>query len=118
MPKVAVVGSREITDYLFVAERLDYFLQDIKGGVVIVSGGAKGVDTLAEQYAEEKGYKTEIYLPDYEKYSGKVAPIKRNTTIMENSEYCIAFTKDDSKGTANAISEANRLGLKIRIIKI
>lgn len=56
----------------------------------IVSGGAKGVDTCAKEYALSRGIKLTEYLPEYEKY-GKVAPLKRNITIIESADLVLAF---------------------------
>lgn len=43
----------------------------------IVSGGAKGIDTCAKEYALAHGIKLTEFLPEYEKY-GRSAPLKRN----------------------------------------
>ena len=43
----------------------------------IVSGGAKGVDSLAREYAERKGIKLTEFIPEYKSY-GRAAPIVRN----------------------------------------
>ena len=40
----------------------------------IVSGGAKGADTYAREFAKKKGLKLIEYFPNYEKY-GKGAPL-------------------------------------------
>ena len=117
MIQLAIVGSRTITDEEFVFEKLDFYTKNMKD-ITVVSGGAKGIDTIAEKWARQKDYKTEIFLPEYDKYPGKLAPIIRNKTIMENSTHCIAFIKDSSKGTLNAIENAEKLGLKIRIIEV
>lgn len=116
--KVAVIGSRTFTNYGLLKEKLDYFFNNIKDDeIIIISGGARGADQLAEKYAAEKGYKTQIYLPEYDKYSGKVAPLKRNETIIQNSDMVVAFT-GGSNGTANALDHAHKKGIPIRIVKI
>lgn len=115
--RVAVIGSRTINDYNLIKEWLDFFLQNIQEDIIIVSGGAKGVDSISEKYAVEKGYKTQIYKPEYDKYPPKVAPLKRNTTIMQNSDIVVAFTTG-SNGTAHALKEAEKLNLPIRVVKI
>ncbi len=47
---IAVVGSRSFTNYSLVEEVLDRFTVSTD---ILVSGGAKGADTLAERYANE-----------------------------------------------------------------
>jgi len=73
--KLLIAGSRGITDF-----DLAPYIPD--GTDTIISGGAKGIDTLAEQYAEQNGLKKIIIKPEYEKY-GRAAPIKRNETMVE-----------------------------------
>lgn len=71
-----VAGSRTITDYNYIKETLDYFLQN-KTEITIVSGGARGVDSLAERYAKERNYGLKIFPADWDRY-GKQAGYIRN----------------------------------------
>ena len=74
----------------------------------IVSGGAKGADSLSERYAKENNIPTEIYLAQWDLF-GKKAGFLRNTTIIENSELVVAFWDSRSKGTRDSIGKANKL---------
>ena len=74
--RVAVVGSRGL-----VVENLEEYLP--KETTEIVSGGAKGIDACAREYALRHGLKLTEYLPEYSRY-GRAAPLKRNLTIIEN----------------------------------
>jgi hypothetical protein len=101
--KVAVIGGREFDDYELLKETLNLF-----SITTIVSGGAKGADSLSEIYARENNIKTEIYLPDWDLF-GKRAGFLRNTTIIENSGLVIAFWDQKSRGTRDSISKAHKL---------
>ena len=103
--KVAIVGSREFTDYSIVKEALDNIKDKI---ALIISGGAKGVDTLAQRYACENGIPIHIYYPNYSKY-GKKAPFVRNVVIANLAEYMIAFGHMDSKGTRHVVNKMKEL---------
>ena len=81
--KVAVIGSRSLT----VPNLGDYLPCDT---TEIISGGAKGVDTCAREYALSHNIKLTECLPDYEKY-GRAAPLKRNITIIQNADLVLAF---------------------------
>lgn len=98
--KVAVVGSRGITD----ADISRYIPPD---ATLIISGGAVGVDSLAERYADERGIKKLILYPDYELY-GRSAPLIRDKLIVDNAELVIAVWDGESKGTEFTISYAKR----------
>jgi hypothetical protein len=110
--KVAVIGSRSFDNYNKVVETLS----KIKI-TEIVSGGAKGADSLGERYANENNIPTKIFLPDWEKY-GKTAGFKRNTEIIENAELVVAFWDMESKGTKDSISKAEKLNKKVLIINV
>ena len=68
--KVAVIGSRGL-----LVDDLEKYLPD--DTTEIISGGAKGVDASAREYALRYGLKLTEYLPEYSRY-GRSAPLKRN----------------------------------------
>ncbi|MBC8569238.1 DUF2493 domain-containing protein [Zongyangia hominis] len=96
--KVAIVGSRSLNT-LGIEEILPYVPQ---GASEIISGGAKGVDTLGQKLAQELGLKFTCFAPDYERY-GKRAPIVRNEQIVDYADYVLAFWDAKSPGTRSTI---------------
>lgn len=118
--RVGIVGSRSITDEEYVFYVLNFYLRRLlaEKEVIIVSGGAVGTDKIAEKFAEQKGIEAEIYEPEYDKFPTKVAPIKRNQTIVDNSDYLIAIFDGSSKGTASTIRMAEKRNIPIKIVKI
>jgi len=96
--KVAIIGSRNIANI----ELSGYLPKNIS---MIVSGGARGIDTLAEKYADKNGIPKLIFLPDYKRY-GKIAPLLRNKQIVDNADIIIAFWKGHSRGTKYTIDYA------------
>lgn len=106
----AVVGSRDFDDYDLLKSELSKF--EI---TKIISGGAKGADSLAERYAAENNIPTEIYKPDWS--IGKHAGIMRNKTIVDNSDRVIAFWDGSSKGTLSSINHAKKNGKPTIIIQ-
>ena len=115
--KVGIVGSRSITNKEYVFSVLNFYLARLleEKEVVVVSGGAVGIDSLGAQWAELRKLKTEIYLPDWQTH-GKKAGFLRNQTIVDNSDYLIAITTG-SNGTADSIKRAQKKGIPIKIIK-
>lgn len=121
MFKVIIAGSREFDNYDMLKEKCDKILsRKVNEGeeIVIVSGTAKGADTLGEKYAEERGYKIERYPANWDKY-GKRAGYLRNKKMAEVSNACIVFlsSKAENKGSKMMISIATEEKLLIRIIK-
>lgn len=105
--KVAVIGSRGLS-----VSNLGRYLP--KNTTEIVSGGAKGVDTSAREYALSHGIKLTEFLPEYTKY-GRSAPLKRNITIIEYSDIVLAFWDGKSRGTKFVIDNCRKLGVEVRV---
>lgn len=84
MNRTIIAGSRSITDYATVKTIMDTLvdLSELEVGEV-VSGGARGVDTLGEVWAKERGIPVSRHLPDYELYDGKRAPLIRNALMAK-----------------------------------
>lgn len=108
--KLAIIGSRSITD-LCISE----FLPD--GITEIVSGGARGVDSIARKYAIKNNIKLTEFLPDYQKF-GKRAPLIRNEKIAEYSDEAIAFWDGRSTGTIYTVRLFRKMGKKVVVIKV
>lgn len=105
--RAAVIGSRGLT----VSDLGKYLPEDT---TEIVSGGAKGIDTCAREYALSHGLKLTEFLPEYEKY-GKSAPLKRNITIIENADIVLAFWDGSSRGTKFVIDKCRELGVEVKV---
>ena len=117
MKTIAVIGSRGYNDYEYFKEIIKFFTQNIES-YRYVSGGAKsGGDRLISDYCKEFGFEVIEHLPDYDKYPGKVAPLKRNHLIVEDADMLIAFT-NGSSGTAYTLKLAEKKGIPIRIVNI
>ncbi len=108
--KVAIIGSRNAV----VTNLKDYLPEDTDE---IVSGGAKGIDTCAKQFAIENGIKYTEFLPDYSHYK-RGAPLIRNKQIVEYADTVIAFWDGKSKGTKFVIDYCNKISKKVHVVSI
>ena len=105
--RVAIVGSRGLS-----VTNLGKYLPE--GVTEIVSGGARGIDTCAREYAIAHGIKLTEFLPEYEKY-GRSAPLKRNIIIIENADLVLAFWDGTSRGTKFVIDNCKRRGIPVKV---
>ncbi len=106
--KLLIVGSRSITDF------------DLEGYVppetdIIISGGANGVDTLAERYADEHRITKLIVRPEYKRY-GRAAPLKRNEQMVDMCDEVLVIWDGVSKGTKYTVDYAHKSGKKVTVI--
>ena len=114
--RVGIVGSRSFNDYWavyhFIDKRLD--LEDI---TLIVSGGAEGVDTLAQKYAQENEIPILIYYPKWKKFDKAAGPI-RNEKIVKMSDIVFAFWDGKSPGTRSSINLAKKHSIECLVCDI
>ena len=111
--KLAIIGSRTFTDSELAWNTYKNlpFLDQV---TQIVSGGAKGADSIAELLAKWSGKEMIVYYPDWDKY-GKQAGFIRNRLIINDSDCVLAFWDLKSKGTLNSIQLATKNGIPVNI---
>lgn len=108
--KLMIAGSRTI-------ENIDispYISDDTE---LIISGGAKGIDALAEQYADKHRISKLILRPKYKLYQRR-APLIRNDEMVDMCDKVLVFWDGKSRGTKHTIDYAKRTGKPIDIITI
>ncbi|MBF1491440.1 MAG: DUF2493 domain-containing protein [Prevotella pallens] len=113
--KIAIIGSRECSNIDF-AGNLETVLNVSKDDTII-SGGAKGIDTLAANYAKENNLNLIEFLPDYKK-NGRAATFIRNREIVDNSNVVVAFWNGNSKGTKYTLDYARKKEKRIIVVSI
>ncbi len=103
--KLAIVGSRSYTNYDLVETKMVEYLKEKDIEITeleIVSGGAKGVDKIAEYFAEKHSLPIKIFHADWDLY-GKAAGMVRNKDIVNESEMVFIFWDGKSPGTKNTL---------------
>ena len=98
--KLLIVGSRSITNF-DLADHIPAHTE------LIISGGAHGIDTIAENYADRHNIPKYIIRPQYDRY-GKGAPLKRNEKMVELCDVVLAIWDGESKGTRHTLNYAKK----------
>lgn len=109
MVKVIIAGGRDFNDYELLKSSCDKILEDLID-VEIVSGGARGADSLGEKYAIERGLPIKIFKADWAKH-GKSSGFKRNIEMAEYADMLICFWDGESKGTRHMINTAHKYNI-------
>jgi hypothetical protein len=110
--KLGVVGSRSIlnrdavTAAIMDCPWLPTGVKPMDMDLTLVSGGADGVDTSAELWAEENGFLIDVIEPNYDDWSGEHPAKQRNTGIVEASDAVVAVWDGHSNGTRDTIDKA------------
>lgn len=115
MIKLIVAGPRDYHDQENVFRHIHMF-QDKFGIDEIISGGASGVDALAEEYASLHQIPFKLFPADWEKYGKAAGPI-RNQQMAEYGNVLLAFDRG-TKGTKNMIETARKFHLRGFIVSI
>lgn len=100
--KLLIAGSRSITDF----DLAPHVPSDVD---LIITGGAKGVDTLGEAYARERGIPTLTVKPVYEKY-GRAAPLRRDEEMVDMADAVLVIWDGVSRGSKHTADYARKKG--------
>ena len=109
--KVILAGSRTITDYEELCSAILLANFEI---TEVVSGKAKGVDTLGERFAKEFGLPVKEFPANWDKY-GRSAGHIRNEEMAKYAEACICLWDGKSRGTKSMIHLSEKYNLKLYV---
>lgn len=122
MFKLIVAGGRDFDDYLLLSTKLNKLIRNKIDhtkpnlDIQIVSGTAKGADTLGERYAKENRFSLKKFPADWSKY-GKGAGYIRNKEMRDYSDACVVFWDGESRGSKLMIELAREVNMPLRIVK-
>lgn len=114
--KLIIAGCRDFCDRSYI-ERHVHENFDITEVSEIVSGRARGVDTIGEEIAEDHDIPVEPFPPEYDKYRGG-APLVRNTQMADYADALLAFPSPRSRGTRDMIRKAHEQGLVVVVVEV
>lgn len=107
--KLALVGSRTYENWhdfqdavVATLKEWDTTTEEVE---CIISGGAKGADSLAERFAREHNIKMVVFKPEWQRL-GRAAGLMRNTDIVNACTHVIAFPSPSGSGTQDSIRKA------------
>lgn len=110
--RTIIAGSRHVVD----AAQVELAIRGSGFEITsVVSGKAKGVDTLGEAWAKARGIPVHPYpvLPaDWARYGYSAGP-RRNQRMAENADALIAIWDGISRGTKDMIDRALKMGLRV-----
>lgn len=111
--RTIIAGSRTITQYSALLEALEFADWEMTH---IISGMARGVDSLGERYARENKIRLSGYRALWEEH-GKRAGYLRNVQMAESADACVIVWDGKSRGTRHMIRVAQEHGLQIVVYK-
>lgn len=114
--KLIIAGGRDFANYPLLQKKVDVMIsaKRFSHQIEIVSGKAKGADTMGEQYAKANDFLVKEFPADWN--AGRSAGYTRNKEMAEYADACICFWNGRSSGTKHMIDLATAQGLPVRVI--
>jgi hypothetical protein len=118
MVKIIIAGTRTFGNYELLELEVKKFIleNNIQLPISIISGKAKGADSLGEIFAKKYNFPIIDMPADWNQF-GKRAGHIRNEEMAKISNFCIIFWNGQSKGSANMVELAEKYKLKLKIIR-
>lgn len=108
--KLLIVGSRSIENFdlsPYVSDEVD----------TIISGGAVGIDSLAEKYADLHRLSKYIVRPRYDLF-GRAAPLRRNEQMVDMADAVLVVWDGKSKGAQYTMEYSRKKSKPITLVCI
>jgi hypothetical protein len=119
--KILVTGDRNWRDAKMIYQALDARTGMNWETITLIHGDARGADTLADVCAQILDFKVKRYPADWDRYHRAAGVIRNQQMLDENPDIdlVLAFHDDigNSKGTADMISRAERVGIEVILYK-
>lgn len=109
--RIAVFGGRDFTDREALERALDTLLAK-RGRFVLVHGACpRGVDTLAEQWAESRGLTLEPHPAWWDMHGAAAGPIRNKAMARSGLDGAVAFP--GGAGTTDMLEQCERVGVPV-----
>lgn len=112
---IGIVGSRNFNKWDLLVSEMNKIIDTYGHPDSIISGGAKGADSMAEKWANNNGCKMVIHRALWEIY-GKRAAYLRNKDIVRDSDILLAFPSKNGRGTQMTINLSQKKEMQIIIV--
>ena len=113
--RVLVCGDRDWSNYEAILHRLE----ELPATSVVIHGGCRGADWLAERAATSLGISSIVFFADWGKHGLAAGPIRNREMLDTDPSLVIAFHSDlgASKGTKDCVTEAKRRDVPVEVIQ-
>lgn len=115
--KLLVAGSRTISSTNAIYKVLNEYVEEHGDKLSIISGGAKGVDTVAAEFAKSQNIPFTEVPADWDKH-GRAAGFIRNKEMWEMADEGVVFWDGVSKGTAHSFKLSEQMNKKLRVFRL
>lgn len=109
---VIIAGSRDLGTYLQVDDACAQFEEQVGRIERVVSGTARGVDQMGEEWARKNGRGVTRFPANWDRF-GKRAGYLRNEDMAKHADGLVAIWDGESRGTRHMIHTMKDAGLPV-----
>lgn len=102
--RIVFSGSRHWSDEKPIVEVLHKLIEKFsKEKITIISGGARGLDMLAENISKSLDLRFEVFHAEWNTYGSAAGHIRNKRMLESGADLVVAFPLGESRGTRNMI---------------
>ena len=109
--RVLVCGGREFANRQMLTEALNRLHRE-RGVALIIAGGARGADTMAEWWAKTQNVPFDVYQADWTGLGRKAGPV-RNQRMLDEGKPDLVVAFPGGRGTADMMRRAREAGVEV-----
>lgn len=113
---VLICGDRYWKD----EKTIEDFIRTLPSDARVITGGAKGADTIAENLRKKRGLDGKVYKAEWNILGNAAGPIRNRRMIMEERPYLVVAFHNKifrSKGTIDTLRRARQRGIPSQLRK-
>ena len=112
--RVLITGSRDFNE----PNRMRAILASLPPNTVIIHGGARGADSMADELAAALSFPIRKYPADWTRYGRRAGTLRNQKMLDEEKPHLvIAFPLPSSRGTWDMVRRAEKEKIEVRIEK-
>ncbi len=122
---LVVVGSSRFYDYGLVEDAMDQWTSEEAHPDLVITGGASGVDYLAERWADNHNVQYAVFSEEWnaprsglEDDGREEAPTSLTNQLLEAATHVLAFPSPTSKWTHVIIEMAEAMDIPVTVINV
>jgi len=106
--RILIAGGRDFSDYDMIYNELRDYSEGVK---TVISGGARGADTLGERWAFDHKAEVEEYPALWEEYGRAAGPI-RNQVMLDVGIPDLVVVFPGGEGSKDMVRKARKAGVQ------
>lgn len=117
--RLLVTGSRNFDDRKKMSRAFKRVLEKFgyTDDLTLISGGARGADSLAESIFRNWGFNVEVHKAEWDRYGKRAGHIRNSEMVKSGADICVAFPIGESRGTRNCMDQVRKAGIPLVKVK-